>query len=68
MYNLVLCLTLLNIAISSNSATTYNKYINQISRIINEPMPCQAYNGMLLYPCNKENFETILKHYKMEPK
>lgn len=67
MTNLIICLIWLNIGISSNNTTTYNRALDEIYRIIKEPLPCRTYDGepmKYVSVCHIDNLNTVLKHYK----
>lgn len=72
MINLIICLTMLNIAMNCSTAEDYNRQISKINNIFaKEPdingkidaLPCQAINGDKKDECNNINMNVILKHY-----
>ena len=80
MVNLILCMTLLNIGISSQSPMIYNIKVDQIEQIINNDlsgdtmgeyvvMPCRLKGGGIpideVTACNNANLNTIMRHYKL---
>lgn len=77
MMNLILCLTLLNIGVTSNNAKEYNHKLDQIQEIMNGDMsgdiiqdyiymPCRVHEGDLkTTACMDANLNTIMNHYKL---
>lgn len=79
MINLILCLTLLNIGITSHSAKIFNVQLDKIENLmkndaqgdINQPeivMPCRLENGVsyeFAILCINSDINEILRHYNM---
>lgn len=63
MIDLIICLTLLNIATNSNTPNEYNREVSKIEKIMGQTLPCRAFEGELKNSCNNPNLIAILRTY-----
>lgn len=69
MTELMVCLTLLNIGMTSMNPMMYNDKVTKIEHIMNAPLYCLAVPNMSqesFSVCNENNLKEVLKHYSVE--